>query len=285
MTIQDLLKKRDVEFLESGHHHCREGWIQLRECVFCHSDNYHLGFCLRSQRFVCWRCGGHYTGSTLLRLGFAKAQVEEFVGDAEVGEVRPKRRLGLKEPAGRGELLKPHRDYLRGRGFDPAELQRLWQIEGIGIAARLSWRIYIPIIEGNVRQSWTTRTIGDSGQRYLSASAEEEAVNHKHLVYGIDYCRHSVVVVEGPIDAWAIGPGAGAVFGTAYSTAQVRRLISIPLRFVCFDASKEAQAKARELCGELSLFRGKTVNICLDAKDPGCAGAKELAQLRRFARL
>lgn len=183
-------------------------------------------------------------------------------------------------------MLTVHKRYLAGRGFDPDLLEKLWRLEGIGISSRLGWRIYIPIIYRDQRVSWTTRAIGDQvAQRYISASAEEEAINHKELVYGLDYCHHSVVIVEGPADAWAVGPGAGALFGTTFSTAQVAKLARVPYRFVCFDSSTEAQKRAQDLCGQLCAFEGQTVNVQLNAKDPGSADKSELSKLRELAKL
>ncbi len=132
----------------------------------------------------------------------------------------------------------------------------------------------------------TTRAIGDRVQeRYISASFEQEAVNHKTLVYGSNYCQHSVVVVEGPIDAWRVGPGAGALFGTAFTPMQVLRLTKFPYRYICFDNSSVAQARARELAEELSVFPGTTEVIELDALDPGSASKKEIQLLRKHAKL
>ena len=134
--------------------------------------------------------------------------------------------------------------------------------------------------------SWTTRAIGDKvTQRYISASAEQEKINHKHLVYGEDFCRHSSVVVEGPIDAWRIGAGAGALFGTAFTASQVRKIVQHPYRYIVFDSSKDAQARAEELADQLSVFPGATEIIVLDAEDPGSASRKEVRLLRKAARL
>lgn len=288
MTIEELLRTLEVPFLTSGHHHCRPGWLQL-DCPFCGSDSqkYHLGFNLRSQHFNCWKCGRHGIYPVLEALGLSRRAVKEFLEDQEISGDLPKEKVrrGLVEPSHRGPLLKQHKDYLTSRGYDPEEIQRLWKIEGIAIAPALSWRIYIPVIYRDQRVSWTARAIGDAMQRYLSASAEEEAMNIKHLVYGIDYCQHSIVVVEGPTDTWAVGPGAGGLFGTAFSTAQVNKLRRFPLRVVCFDSSADAQARAEELCGQLSCFPGQTLNVCLDAKDPGSASAAELQKLRKIARI
>lgn len=289
MTLQSVLDDLGIEYLESGHHHCRPGWIQIRGCPFCGSDSYHLGWNLQLNYASCWKCGGHHWFKVLQALGVPKEKARSLFSGIEVGEEsisRERRQISLLEPKGRGPLQAPHRDYLLRRGFDPDRLVLVWELEGIGIAARLPWRIYIPIIQKGRRVSWTTRTIGSRVQpRYLSASAEEETVNHKEIVYGIDYCRHSVVIVEGPADAWRIGPGAGAVFGTAFSTAQVKALVEFPYRYICFDSSPDAQALACELAEQLSVFPGQTENIVLDAKDPGEASPKEIKRLRRVAKL
>lgn len=286
MTIQELLKDSRIDFLESGHHHCRPGWVQIKECPFCHSANYHLGFSLAAKFFACWKCGGHQGRATLARLGVDRDKAQALLKGAGRAEWSETKRAELKEPGGRIDLLPAHRRYLKGRGFDPDEVQRIWKVEGIGLAARLSWRLYLPIIERGERVSWTTRAIGDKvEQRYISAAADQEALSHKQLVYGLDYCFHAAVIVEGPIDAWAIGPGGAALFGTAFTAGQVARLARIPYRYIVFDSSTDAQVRARSLCCSLSCFPGTTELIELDAKDPGSASARELSLLRKHARL
>jgi hypothetical protein len=289
MTIQELFDELEVEYLEGGgHHHARPGWIQL-DCPFCQTvGKYHMGYNLSNGHFSCWRCGGHHPIPTLGALGLKRADAEAFCDDRELssGGVSARVRKGLKEPAGRIELLKPHRNYLESRGFDPDQLIRLWGIESFGHLGRFAWRIYIPIIHRDQRLSWTTRAIGEKvEQRYVSASAEEEAVNHKYLIYGLDYCLHSAIVVEGPTDVWRIGPGAGGLFGTAFSTPQVAKLARVPHRFICFDNAPTAQRRARALCEELSAFPGETQNIQIDAADPGSASDREVRLLRKVAKL
>lgn len=276
----------DVDYISSGHHHCRDGWLQLRLCPYCNSQNYHLGFNVSLGFFACWRCGGHHVIGVLRRLGLSEAQAQEFYKGREFQPYREKKRTGLVEPKHKGPLLSCHKDYLRGRGFDPAEIESIWQIEGIGRTLKLSWRIYIPIIHQTQRVSWTTRAIGERvHQRYVSAAANEEAINHKHLCYGLDYCLHSVVICEGPFDVWRIGPGAAALFGTAFSNAQVGLLARIPHRFIVFDNSKPAQRHAEKLAHQLACFPGTTQNLQIDAKDPGSAPEKEVKLIRKIARL
>lgn len=279
MTIQEVLNEAGIEYLESGHHHARPGWLQVKDCPFCGSVKFHLGYNLGGKFWHCWRCRWHSTWEVFHALGIPTHLAKQLVGNYQ--EDKSKRtRSKLKEPSFRGPLQPAHEDYLRERGLVPEEIVSIWQAEGIGIATRLSWRIYIPIVHNGKRVSWTTRTIGDSEQRYISASAAEESINHKDLVYGLDYVRDTALIVEGPFDAWNIGPGAVSLFGTAYSAAQVRLLSNVPNRFVCFDSSTEAQRIARKLAHELSCFPGRTQLLQIDAEDPGSASKREVQEIR-----
>lgn len=281
MTPQDALAEAGIEFIESGHQHARAGWLQVRDCPFCGSTKYHLGFNLAAGFWNCWRCGFHPGWTVCKTLGLSREAARAFKQNLGAEAAREKVHGTLKEPPGRGPLLRAHADYLRGRGLDPEEVARLWQVEGIGIAARLSWRLYIPIARRGTRVSWTTRAIGaDVKQRYISASSSEEAVSHRDVCYGLDYVRDVAVVVEGPGDAWRLGPGAVALFGIDYSAAQVRALAQVPRRIICFDNERPAQAQARKLAGELSCLPGSTGIVTLDAEDPGSASERDVRRLR-----
>lgn len=284
MTIQELFRAKGITFVEEGsHHHARPGWINL-DCPFCGegSDRFHLGYNLASHYFFCWKCGHHFNGHVFAKLGLDLKELDEDTSYIPA----PRERTTFKEPHNIGPLLPAHRRYLESRKFDSYQIEDLWKIQGIGISSQLSWRIYIPITFKNTPVSWTTRSISPKAkQRYISASAAQESMNHKYLIYGAEYCHHSIVIVEGPTDVWNIGPGAGALFGTAFSGAQVRKLVDYPHRYVCFDNSADAQTRAKDLCSQLSVFPGVTENVCLDAEDPGSASRKEIALLRQAAKL
>lgn len=287
-SIKEVLRDYHVEFAEAGeHHHARANWLAIRVCPFCGSQNYHLGYSLSNNFFNCWKCRGHGIVSTLVRLGVPYEEARAFSQDKDYlpGE-KLVERTKLVEPPGRKPLMPVHKKYLQGRQFDPEALTRLWQLEGIGNGGgSLSWRIYIPIIFRGQRVSWTTRAIGEVPQRYLSAGPAEESLNHKHTIYGLDDCSQSIIVVEGPADAWNIGLGAGSLFGVAYSPAQVLLLSRIPYRYICFDSSPDAQRRARELAAELAPFPGETTVVEIDAEDPGKASRKEVRMLRKMANL
>jgi DNA primase len=178
-------------------------------------------------------------------------------------------------------LQEPHKRYLRARNFSPAEIEEVWSVKGIGIDTQLAWRLWIPIIQNRETVSWTTRTIDpDNEMRYISASPKEEAVPHKEVLYGEDYCRSAIIITEGPTDVWRIGKGAVATFGLGFEPAQVKRMLQYPVRVVCFDNSKEAQKRAKKLAGTLSLYKGETYVVNLSADDAGSASPEEIKELR-----
>src|SRR5881392_2578617 len=107
MTIQELLEDLHVDFLESGHHHCRQGWIQLRNCPYCGSNRYHLGININGKFGACWRCGEHNLFWLLVELGSSKSLAWQFVTAGKVGSVpenRERAAIALKEPRGIGPL-------------------------------------------------------------------------------------------------------------------------------------------------------------------------------------
>lgn len=284
MNYTDLIKHLEIRGLESGHHHCRPGWIQF-DCPDCGpgSRKYHLGLQKSSGYFNCWVCGRKPLLQTLCSLsGWASRDVIPLLKD--ILPSRPVRTAvsGVyKPPRGVFPLAAAHRKYLAGRGFDPDEIAALWGVQGIGIASNLSWRLFLPIVYRYETVSWTTRTIGENTTRYISAKPEEERISHKHLLYGIDMCAHAVIIVEGPTDAWRIGPGAAATLGLAYTPEQMELMRSFPVRVVCFDNSSDAQRRARRLSDVLSLFPGETYQANLSGKDPDTSPAEEIQELRK----
>lgn len=290
MNLTDFLREHNVSVAPDGHHHSRAGWVQI-DCPFCHAPgHYRLGISQDNLGCNCWTCGRQNVVEVLAELtGLPLGEVLRAVGEHRRGRLpqvrgaKPRGRLVL--PNGVGPLLLPHRTYLEGRGFDPDELAEVWGLGGIGIAPKLSWRVFIPAhLDGKV-VSWTTRSISDraGGKRYVNARPDQEVVPIKELLYGSDLCRHAVVVVEGPVDVWAIGPGAVCTLGTAYSQAQTTALVmNFPVRAVCFDSEPAAQRRAEKLCDELAVFPGKTVRVELETgKDAASAKTREVRELRR----
>ena len=293
MGLIDILERLQIQHRGSGHRHGRQGWVQV-DCPRCGRDSgkFHCGINLQNGAANCWQCGPHKLFGLLVDAsGKTRADVARLLDGfqrtprhQQDDDNKPPGKLVL--PGGRVDLLDSlqHCDYLSGRGFDPAALVTLWQLEAIKLSGSgLNWRVFIPFVSGGQVVSWTTRSIGNHPQRYISASAAQEAVPHRHLLYGEDYARHAVVVVEGPADVWAVGPGAVATCGLSYTPQQLFRLSEYPVRVICFDSSPAAQARAGALANDLAVFPGETHVVQLDAEDAGAAEEDEIQALRAFA--
>lgn len=288
MKFVDLCKQLGVQFRETGHEHCRKGWVQI-ECPQCvHQSgpgHFRLGYNLRGGYANCWLCGPIYIGYALSALSGQNID-SRLLKDLE-RDVKWKEKLKPRgtylPPAGTGLITEAHDKYLRGRKFDPNELTTLWDIEYLGhLGGKYKWRILIPIYYQGRPVSWTTRSVRDDVKlRYVSAPPERELIDHKSLLYGEDYVRHAIIICEGPTDVWRVGPGAVCTFGTGWKTPQVARMVKYPVRVVCFDSEEAAQARAKALCDRLEVFDGETYNVVLKAKDPGDATREEIKELRR----
>lgn len=292
MNLLDLLDELGISYKQHGeHHHTTMGWINI-DCPFCGKDveSYRMGINIDHGYGSCWSCGGHNLVKVLSEASDKSfKRISTLLKDTELSPRKLReedtKRGELTLPKELGELKEVHLEYLRSRRFNPKKLIKLWNIQGIGMAKDLAWRIFIPIQLRAATVSWTTRSVSNQVTRYLSAKAEQEIYNHKTLLYGEDYARHSVIVVEGPFDVWRVGPGAAATFGTMFTMQQVARISKYPLRVICYDNEPTAQAKARELCSLLEIMPGRTINVKLTSKDPDTAKAKDILKLRKLGGL
>lgn len=283
MRYQEILSDLGVPFVVEGHEHCRPGWVQL-DCPYCspRSQHWRLGLSLSGGYVHCWACGHHPIVEALAEITDRPyREIKALLGGAAKEAPRDLPRRGkLVVPPGVSPLSPAHRSHLSGRGFRAQEIADLWGVKGIGIASSLQWRLWIPITLNWEVVSWTTRALGENQLRYISASPQQEAVNHKHLLYGEEYCRYAVIVHEGPTDVWATGPGAVATLGMGFHRKQVLRLAKYPTRVICFDNEPDAQRRAKELCRQLMAFPGETYNVVLSGKDAASSPEEEIRELR-----
>ena len=284
MSFKEILEEYDVPIAPSSHHHSTRGWIQF-DCPWCgkESQSYHMGYNIGNGYANCWRCGMHDLIGTLQELlnityGKAKKLVKGIDGVRE--ETEPEKKKQLILPPNITRLQTAHKNYLRERGYNYKKLERLWGIQGIGMSSRLSWSVFIPIIHQGKTVSWITRAIGSKRVRYIGAGEDEELVSKKDVLYGGDYARRAIIIVEGTFDVWRIGPGAVATFGTAVTNKQILEMVKHEKRYVCFDKEKEAQVRAKKLIEKLAVFPGNTYNITLDSKDADESSKEDIKTLR-----
>lgn len=263
--------------------HARSGWIQL-DCPWCGAgtEKYHLGYNIAKQFFHCWKCGWHSVIDTLLEIvpSLSRDDLRALYRPSETPLAAPKPKGKYREPRGVEPLGAAHRRYLQGRRFQPDEIATIWDVQGIGLRGRPPWRLFIPIIVEGHCVAWTSRALHDEGTRYRSSSLEDSDIPVKELLYGADYCANEVLVVEGPTDAWRIGPGAVATLGTAVSMKQCELLSSFSVVHICFDSSPEAQRRANKLYSELDGLVYVDIVRC-PAEDPGSMTRQQTQKLRR----
>jgi len=287
MTLIEILQEYDVDFRQHGEsQHVSEGWLGI-VCPYCGigTGNYGMGISIAHGSCSCWKCGVHRLWDVVRDVtGEEPRKIAELLKGMRWDRRAPtmRRRGKLVLPHGLGALLPIHKAYLRHRGFDPVEVERLWGLKGIGLSARLAWRVFIPITFRGETVSWTTRAVSDQAKlRYENAKPEEEVFPAKSLLFGHDMVRHAIIVTEGPMDAMRVGPGAVATLGVGVTRAQVLLISRHPIRIIIFDSEPAAQRRAKILCRELSAFAGKTIRVEIDAADPGSASPKEVRKLRR----
>lgn len=289
MKIEAMLRQYRVPYKTGGtDSHVGRGWIGVH-CPWCgkHSDKYHLGINISTDHpfATCWKCGSKRLIDVLVKLTHEPPAVCYQLLDGlerSVSKVEERSLGKFQMPAGVGPMGKAHKRYLKSRGMDPDAIAQLWGVQGIGLASYLSWRLWIPIHYHGEPVSWTTRAIGQAEPRYITATPEQESMSIKSVLYGGDMVRHAAIICEGPIDCWAIGPGAVAVCGLSYTKEQLVEMSNFPVRVVCFDSEPQAQKRARRLARELRLFPGETHVVELESGgDPAEADKTEIEELRR----
>ena len=281
MNILDLLNSNNIPHKQHGeHHHTTNGWIQI-DCPYCspNSSQWRLGINIHHHGANCWVCGPKYLLHALTECGINSRDISTLevkrLGKTEL--VEQKRELIY--PKAVCPMAHPHKEYIRSRGLNPLEIQKLWSVSGLGMNPQWPWSVFVPIHHHGKVVSWMLRSIGEAGKRYHFAKKEESLMDVNQILYGEDYVRDTIIVVEGVFDVWKIGPGACALFGNSFTDAQVYRIRKYPKRIICLD--RDAQYRAGNLCDLLSVFPGETMNVVLETGKDACeASPKELSQLR-----
>jgi hypothetical protein len=298
--ITSLLQDHAIPFTTTGKN-SSPGWINT-QCCFCPDHSDHLGFNLAKEYVVCRKCGYHPLDATIAALlSLPVQEARRLIRQYRTGRptrvepiitpVRPDlvklpgkplvippqfcATMPAKAPimAG-GYIVPPPLKYLQKRGFTGDHLNQLidtYQLRDGGVVGPYSHRIIAPVyFDGNLVSYQGRDYTGKSPLKYKACPKAEEVREHKHCLYGMDLVKgDTVVVVEGVVDAWKLGPGAVATFGTSFTWPQVRLLVERwGKRVILFD--RDAKEQAYKLANALSGFHGETTIAFLDdLKDPG----------------
>ena len=168
-------------------------------------------------------------------------------------------------------------DYLvNERGYDLNELISL----NIGYCPRssryrlISDRIIIPITMNGIYAGWQARYIGaapESIPKYYTAPGMRKS----SVLYNFDVAKQQdyIVITEGVMDAWRVGPAGVCLFGKYISRAQVNLLAdNFKNKPVIVMLDKDAQADSQAVSSKIEKEGLRVHNVTLvDYKDPGDA--------------
>jgi hypothetical protein len=293
----EVLEDLGIRYVIGGqHHHVRTGWIGV-DCPSCSpsSQSYKCGISESGFAASCWRCGKFKVRDLLLQLATVDRNVAlagckrlwgnvAAPGQGKVARVAGKFTLPCQLRPSESPLSQAQRGYLESRNFstDVDVLATMWNLVGSqDTFGPWAYRIFSIINHEDKPVSWTSRAIGSAGARWVSAGPEQESYPAKRLLYGADLNpSRKLILVEGPSDAWAIGPGACATLGLKFTSQQLRLLADYSAVYVCFDNEPQAQQRAREVQSSLLGVVPHVERIELDAEDPGSIEPWELRDLR-----
>ena len=268
------------------------GWIGI-QCPFCGDSSNHLGIHEYSKSFSCFRCGE--TGGLLKLIrkllncshNAAESLVRAYQDINSLQTAPPLKQTsdsitlptGLKQP-----LPEMHRKYLEKRNYDPSQIEKMYGVGGCGFVGDFKFRLIIPVYQQYELVSFLGRDItGRADLRYKAAPISKSKIPLKHTLYNIDMVKDEAVVVEGVMDAWRIGRGAVATYGTKYTKEQLCLLNGLKRVFVMLDSDAEMQAN--KLAHDIAPFVRSVEILKLSKGDPGDLSESEVYDLRKDLRL
>ncbi len=296
-----LCRDFNVPLAPSSNTHVRDRWIQV-QCYSCGPRGSHggwyLGFSIDSGAFSCYRCGALKFWDALAGILNKKEprELRQIVAQYQTGQTPVRvpitRQKTLKPPPGLLPMAAIHRRYLTGRGFQPEELEKVWEIAGCGAAnGGWSWRIVAPVKNPEERiVAYQGRAIGTAEPKYKFTDHDMCLEDPHGMLYGIHLCkqREAVIIVEGITGAWRMGPGTVGTFGIRWHRPQANLLREFKNRYILFDDGdneKQAKQQARKLAEHLSLFSGNTEILSGFKTDPGDFTPQQAAKIRRRIRV
>ena len=267
-----------------------KNWINIA-CPLCGDKKFHGGLNITGGYYNCWKCGGNelpYIISRLLLI--KKSEAAEIVLQYTISHINI---LNKKQKTGAvgkitcpGEGLKPvHRQYLKNRGFTPSYLAKKYRLLGtLATPLDYSYRLIIPIFHRGKLISYQGRDVtGKHLLRYKGLSPEESVMNYKHTLYGLEFAEGKAGVVEGIFDAWAMGDGFVASYGTALTEYQIQLLARLHTVYFVFDtdAQKKAKMYAKRVKAINQHITVEVIDLELGDRDPGDLTSSEAMYFRK----
>jgi DNA primase len=290
--IKQYLRDRNIRFESSGRN-ITTGWIGLN-CPFCGDRSTHFGIS-NVGTFNCWVCGE--TGTIIKYIAeIEKCRYSTAESIFERYKTDEKQFLAQSEPVYTCEWPKGiqekwpqvNLDYLLMRGFKPEEVIEKYHLRPTHIGGDYPYSIIAPVFINNEMVNYVVIDVhrGKYGRRskYENCQNAKAVVPIKSCLYNIDLVNTpNMVIVEGIIDAWKVGDGAVATFGTAFTEVQLLHILKRKPKkiFIIYDAEPQALSSAREMACDLASICKKVEIIRLrNGTDPGDFSRDDTEQIR-----
>lgn len=265
MSMEALLTHCNVPYKTHGKN-ISAGWVNT-DCPFCGDGAFHNGYNPDGNYFNCWKCGGHQTEATLMkltkknyeavktllfkfRIGLSSNNTlrsSKMSQQIEISKAKLDKYTKLGAP-----MTRAHRKYLKGRGFNVRQLEEMFGLRGTVRHPKYPSRIIMPVLYEGEEVSWVSRSIlANPSVRYVNCPKPDEVISMKEVIYNMDNTSSTAIVTEGPIDAMAIGYGGVATLGVKYTQTQLEALRSYSRIFIWFDPDKSGAKGAEKLASEL----------------------------------
>lgn len=267
------LEKRNIGYRETGRNVGRN-FVGI-DCPFCGDTNNHLGLSKSSGYYSCFVCGARGSFEYLiykLTGEIIKKQKMEFIPEQDPGidyvdfNYKP--------------LSSTARDYLWSRNYDPDELIDLYKIQDGGLFSRFKYRIMIPYIMNNKIFTYSGRDYSSQQDpKYLHLGTDKSICSCKEIVYGIESCIDTVIVVEGIFDCWRLGKGSVALSGKIPTKKQIDQLKNFKRIFIMFDENSEKESD--ELAFNLETEFNDVQIINLRVHDPDSLNKDQVIEIKK----
>lgn len=287
VDYEAILNQLGVPFWTSGKNNV-EGCLTIH-CPCCPEDDpdpsRHGNLDPATGKYSCWRCKGSHPAVVIARAGRISVNAatelirKNSVGENSVKEGPVTYAETIKLP-GSQKPSELHTKYLESRGLDVEELCFYHGIRFTGMMEKwegVDWgyRVIIPVfdIKGKLVSFQGRGIFKQQDPRYLFPPKEKQVRDSKTLLYGANLCKpnNPLLVVEGVVDAWKLGPGAVCTFGSSVTKEQILEMSRWKKVFLAFDHEPTAIGHARDVAKELSALgvEAYLVNTDFGLKEDG----------------
>ncbi len=290
--IRAVLDHVGVHYSEGGKN-VSNGWVGV-QCPMpgCDDHSNHMGLNLSQPVCTCYACGrkgnyltylaaevGSWTKAIEILKQFIPRELRAYKKKEDISYVS---HVDLPSEATKTPS-KYHTDYLKGRGFNPKELDTLYDLYYCGPIGDWANRIIVPIYKRNRLITFTSIDIDeDSELRYKHLAKEESIIHCKNHLYGIEQCTGRIlIVVEGYFDKLRIGSGCVCAFGSKVTPEQKKQMIGYSKVIVLFDGDKTGWRDGRKLAQDIAAFTEVELITLDENVDPDNLPEEDIKYLQR----